>query len=503
MTRHVYVMAVEAGTGKSAVVLGLAEVLSRRADRLALFRPLVAAAEPPDPDIELIRCRYALPQTFRRSFALTPDDLHAVDGRAGYERLLTRVLDGCAAVGAGADVVLLEGSDFAPASPVELDLNIDVARNLAAPVLLVVGGRGRSGDQVLDAARQGVRVLTDRGCTVLGVVCNRVGADEVDAVRDGLPAAVGGLPGGVLPEVPLLAAPTVAEIAAELRAEPLVTPAAPREVARVIVGAMGLPAFLEHIGDGDLVITPGDRADIVAGVLAAHASAGYPAAAGLLLSGGMVAEPIRRLAAGFAGAGIPILAVGSDTYETAAAVREVRGAIGVESERKIATAIALFEDHVDHERLRERLTISRPTRTTPLMFEQLLRERARADRRHIVLPESEDDRVLRAAEQVLLRGVADLTLLGREQEVRARAAALGIDLSAARVLDPLTSAWREPFARSYADLRRHRGVAVPVALDLMADPTYFATMMVQQGHADGLVSGGRTPRPTPSDRRSR
>jgi phosphate acetyltransferase len=202
-----------------------------------------------------------------------------------------------------------------------------------------------------------------------------------------------------------------------------------------------------------------------------------------------VVEPVRRLAAGFADAGIAVLAVDSDTYETAAAVRGVRGAIGSDSERKIATAIALFEDNVDHERLRTRLDVARPTRVTPLMFEQRLLERARAERRHIVLPESGDDRILRATEQLLLRGVADITLLGREDEVRARAAALGVDVSAARVVDPVTSPLREAFARVYTDLRRHRGVALPVALDLMADATYFGTMMVQQRHADGLVSG--------------
>jgi phosphate acetyltransferase len=488
--RHVFVMALERGTGKSAVVLGLAEVLSRRAGRMAMFRPLVAAADPPDPDIELIRRRYELPQTYRSSFALTPEDLGDADGRDGYERLLARVVDGCARVGAEADVVLLEGSDVTTASPiVELDLTIDAARHLAAPVLLVVGGHGRSRGQVLSAAHQSVAVLTDRGCTVLGVVCNRVDADHVDAVRAGLPAAVGELPGAVLPEVPLLAAPTVTEIADRLGAQSIVAPAASRDVARVVVGAMGLPAFLDRVADGDLVITPGDRADLVAGILAAHVSAAYPAVAGVVLSGGMVAEPVRRLAPGFDRAGIPVLAVPSDTYETAAAVREVRGAIGADSPRKIATAIALFEDHVDHERLRERLAVARATRTTPLMFEQQLLERARADRRHIVLPESEDERVLRAAEQLLLRGVADLTLLGHEDEVRARASALGVDVTAAQVVDPVTSPWREPFARVYADLRRHRGVAVPVALDLMADPNYFGTMIVQQCHADGLVSG--------------
>jgi phosphate acetyltransferase len=490
MTRYVYVTAMESGSGKSAVVLGLADVLARRAGRLVLFRPLIASADPPDSDIELVRRRYGLAQTFAQSYALTADDLHDMDGRGGYERLLTRVLDRCAAVSAGADVTVVEGSDFTSASlPVELDLNVDAARNLGASVLLVVGGRDRSAAQVVDAARHGVAVLTERGCTVLGVVCNRVATEQVDVVRSGMRDAVGDLPTGVLPEVPLLAAPTVAEIAAKLHATALVAPPVPREVSRVIVGAMGLPAFLERIADGDLVITPGDRADIVAGLLAAHVSGHYPAVAGLLLSGGIVAAPVHRLARGFAEAGIPVLAVDSDTYETAAAVRDVRGAIRVESERKIVTAIALFEDNVDHERLRERLDVARPTRVTPLMFEQRLLERARADRRHIVLPESEDDRILRATEQLLLRGVADITLLGREDEVRARAAALGLDVSAALIIDPVTSPLREPFARVYTDLRRHRGIAVPVALDLMADATYFGTMMVQQRHADGLVSG--------------
>lgn len=142
MTRYVYVTAMESGSGKSAVVLGLADVLSRRAGRLVLFRPLIASADPPDPDIELVRRRYGLAQTFGQSYALTPEDLHDMDGRGEYDRLLTRVLDRCATVSAGADVAVVEGSDFTSASlPVELDLNVDAARNLGAPVLLVVGGR--------------------------------------------------------------------------------------------------------------------------------------------------------------------------------------------------------------------------------------------------------------------------------------------------------------------------------------------------------------------------
>jgi phosphate acetyltransferase len=314
-----------------------------------------------------------------------------------------------------------------------------------------------------------------------------------DEVRAGVAGAAGDLPAAVMPEVPSLAAPTVAEVAARLGAEHLsgaVAPqTAPREVSRVVVGAMGLPHFLERMVEGDLVITPGDRADIVAGTLAAHLSGTHPAVAGLVLTGGFVDESVRRLVAGIGDAGVPVLTVPTDTYETTAAVVGVRGAIGPASQRKIATAIRQFEDHVDHDLLRERLAVSRPTRTTPLMFEQVLLERARADRRHIVLPEGNDDRVLAAAEQLLLRGVADITLLGNEYDVRARAAALGLALPGARIIDPRISPHRERFAEVYAELRKHKGVALVQAIDIMADASYFGTMMIHQGLADGMVSG--------------
>ena len=495
MARSVYVTVMEPGAGKSAVVLGLTEVLSRNAAHLAFYRPFVTSADTPDPAIELIRQRYRLGQTPEESYVLTADDLHNFDVRGGYDALLKRVLNGYAALAAEADVVVIEGSDFTEASlAVELDLNIDAASHLGSPVLLVVGGRRRSVEQVLDAVHQGLGMLTERGCVLLGVICNRVAPDLADAIRAGVAEAAGGLPAAVMPEVPLLAAPTIAEVAARLDAEHLARPvgvaaATPREVTRVTVGAMGLPLFLERFHEGDLVITPGDRADIVAGTLAAHLSGSYPAVAGLVLTGGVVDPAVRRLVAGLGDAGVPVLAVGIDTYETVSAVGSVRGAIGPASERKIATAIRQFEDHVDHDLLRERLEVARPTRTTPLMFEQVLLERARADRRHIVLPEGNDDRVLAAAEQLLLRGVADLTVLGNPDEVMARAAALGLGLPGVRVVDPATSVLRERFAEVYAELRQHKGVAPTQAYDIMGDASYFGTMMIHQKLADGMVSG--------------
>jgi phosphate acetyltransferase len=526
VARNVYVTALEPGSGKSAVVLGLAEVLSRRAGRLGYFRPLIGSGSARDADVELMIERFRLAQSYRESYALSSDDLHDVAAEGAYGDLLKRVLDGYRAVADGStsrqqpvaggeaapsavadaavtaattgppDVVIVEGSDFTEASlAVELVLNVDSANHLGAPVLLVVNGARRTAEQVLDLVGQGITTLRERGCTLIGVVANRVSPSVLDAVRAGLPEVAGEIVAAAVPELPMLAAPTVAEVAQALDARYLQPVdgdgegGAHREVGRLIVGAMGLEHFLERIVEGDLVITPGDRVDIIAGSLAAHLSGTYPGVAGLVLTGGEVPPAVCRLVEGYGDAGIPVVAVDGDTYTVARAVTGVRGAITAQSTSKIAAAIGLFEEHVDTAALVERIDLARPTRTTPLMFEHALIERAKADRRHIVLPEGNDDRILRAADQLLLRGVVDLTVLGVERDIRARAAALGLTLPGVRIVDPLTSPYREEFAGTYHDLRKHKGVTAQMAFDQMGDVSYFGTMMIHKGLADGMVSG--------------
>jgi phosphate acetyltransferase len=126
---------------------------------------------------------------------------------------------------------------------------------------------------------------------------------------------------------------------------------------------------------------------------------------------------------------------------------------------------------------------------TPIMFEYELIERAKAHPRRIVLPEGEDDRVLRAADILLRRRVVDLTILGDERETRARGAALGLDLAGAEIVDPAGASVRDEYAHVYYELRKHKGITEELARDVVGDPSYFATMLVHRGAADGMVSG--------------
>jgi len=240
------------------------------------------------------------------------------------------------------------------------------------------------------------------------------------------------------------------------------------------------------------VITPGDRDDIALGMLAAAASSSSPHVSGLLLTGGLRPDPrVQRLLDGLA-PHTPVLVVDQDTFATTQTVGQVQGRITAGSTRKIDAALGCFERGVDVPELARRIEVTRSTRVTPQMFEYDLIERARADRRHIVLPEGTDERILRATETIRRRGVAEITLLGPPDEVRLRAAALGLDLDGVPVIDPTgadAADLRERLAVRYAGARAHKGVTLEQARDIATDASYFGTLMLYEGLVDGMVSG--------------
>jgi phosphate acetyltransferase len=481
LARNLYITAMEPQSGKTVVALALMELLSTRVERLGFFRPVVPGE--PDPAIELIRRRYRLetpPETMR---ALTEDEVSALD----YDDLRLRVVEAYKALEPGCDFVLCEGSDFGGSAPaLEFGRNADLANELGAPVLVVV--KGAEPDEVPDAVRTARSALANKGCELHGVVVNRIPRDRLDDVA----AAVtddGESPVYLLPELEELAFPSVAEVAAHTGATVLHgrNSALEREVRGVRVGAMSVEHFLDHLAPGSLVVVPGDRPDIVLACLASAASASAPPVAGVVLTGGYpLGDSVLRL---LESAPFPVLELPGLTHEAAASVQGVRAGLRAEDERKVATAIGLFESNVDVGEVAARIAVERPRRITPLMFEYEVLERAKRDRRHIVLPEGEDGRILEAAEILRRRGVVDLTILGDPDTVRATAAGVGVALDGVELVDPVSSPLRQELADRFFELRKHKGATEELALDIVADPTYFGTMMVDAGRADGMVSG--------------
>ncbi|MCI0384954.1 phosphate acetyltransferase [Streptomyces sp. CNQ085] len=500
MTRSVYVTGIGRGDGRQVVELGVMELLSRRTGRVGVFRPL--AHDGPDPIYDLLRSRYRLSQPAGTVVGLGYDEAVAVLADRGTDELVSRLVDRFHTVARDYEAVLVLGTDFADTSlPAELALNARLANEFGAPVLPVVAGTGQDTDSLTAEVRNAYHAYASLGCEVLAMIANRV-ADGAAAGAVGLD---GNLPVPVyaLPEDPALAAPTVSQVAQALGAKVLQGDPAglARDVRGFVFGGATLPTFLPALTEGCLVLTPGDRADLVVGALAAH-SAGSPAIAGVLLTvGEHPGEDTMALAARLS-PGTPVLSVPGGSFATAGELMSLEGRLTTANPRKAEIALGLFEGHADTARLTDLLSVVRGDRVTPMMFEHELIERARSDRRHVVLPEGSEERVLRAAEVLLRRGVCDLTLLGDETEIRKRAAELGIDLgllgpeelpegtgASARAVDPYTSPLRERFAELYAKLRAHRGVTHELAYDQVADVSYFGTLMVQEGLADGMVSG--------------
>jgi phosphate acetyltransferase len=482
-----YLAGTEARSGKSAVAVGLLHQMARRHRRVGVFRPVVRAGADED---ELLRvlCQEAptdLPPA--RCWGVTDAELHA-----SPERALGRIVDRFHEVARAHDRVLVAGTDFTGVrAPAEFATNATVAANLGAPMLLVVPARSRPPREVAAGAAAAVAAARHEHAHVVGVVANQVpdgaGVEVTTALHDRL----GTVPAWALPESPILRAPTVRDLVAACRGtlvhgDPELLD---RECLGLVVAAMSMPHVIDRLVEGGVVIVPGDRDDVLLGVLLAHQSRALPSLSGIVLNGGFALSPqVDRLVGGL-GIRLPVVATDGGTMATASALVGVEGRVTADSERKIRAAVALVADAGDLGAVVGERSVGAEGAVTPLMFEHDLVERAREAGAHVVLPEGAEERILLAADQVMTRGIARLTLLGDEETVRGAARQLGVDLSAAQVVDPATSPLREQFAAEYARLRAHKGMTPERAHDRVVDPSYFGTMMVHAGLADGMVSG--------------
>jgi len=495
--KSIYIFGSEPRSGKSIVLLGIMELLSRQVQKLGFFRPIIREAETREKAIRLISSRYHLSFPERIGYGITLEKARALVGEKKSDELLKKILEEYSSLESGCDVVVCLGTGFHDMPPgLALDFNIDVAKNMGALAAPVASAFGRTPQDVVRNSFVLLDLLETKRCDVLALFVNRVAPEQADEILGQAAPKTSGTPIFVLPELAALAKPTVGEIAEDLGAtlwsgHP---EAHTREVEDIKIGAMELPNFLDRLVEGTLVITPGDRSDIILGSLLADAATSYPRVSGLLLTGGMRPVPqVQRIFDGIPRSSVPVLTAEADTFVAGTRAAQVRGRIRPENPRKIAMAIGHMEEHINVQALYQRIDMPRPARVTPIMFEHTLVERAKSNRRHIVLPEGTEERILRAAEIVLLRGVADLTLLGNADEIRQKASALGLSLEGASLLDPVDSGHREAYAHTYHELRRHRGISEQMAFDLVADVAYFGTLMVHCAEADGLVSGAVHP----------
>lgn len=501
MAQSIYITSAEGHTGKSTIALGVLDALMRATPRVGVFRPIARSTEERDHVLELLLAHDGVPLEYDECIGVTYDDV-----RDHPEHALATIVARFKAIEAQCDAVVIVGSDYTDvASPAEFGFNARIAANLGAPVLLVLSGRdqqrqaeqlgtttARTAAQVGQSASLSLAELTAERAELFAVIVNRADPERLDDIVHAVHAAQSTeTPVWVIPEDRTLVAPSVRGILAAVDGrlikgdQELLT----REALSVVVAGMSMVNVLPRLTEDSVVVIPADRTEVLLATLLADASGTFPRVVGVILNGPFeLPEPITRLLDGLSST-VPIIATDLGTFDTAIRVMSARGRLAADSRARYDRALALFQAHVDVPELTTQVGLAEASVVTPLMFEYDLIERARQDRKRIVLPEGGDDRILRAAATLLARNVADLTILGDAAEIRSRATELGIDLSAAQILSPTDPVLVERFAAEYARLRAHKGITLAQAADTVTDVSYFGTMMVHLGLADGMVSG--------------
>ena len=491
MSESIYLAATEAASGKSAVALALLDHLGRSVGRVAPFRPLVDTVGE-DELLELLRDHLGgdLPPAAELC-GVSYEEIHDHP-----EQAMSAIVDRFHAVADQVDLVLVVGSDFGDKSgPTEFMLNAQIAAHLGSRMLLVLPTGGRSAPAVAGAVDVALHAAAEQHATVVGVVVNQGHEADLETMTAAVGERIAPLPVVTLPDVPLLRAPTVQDLAEACDGdlahgdEDLLD----REVMGIVVAAMTMPHVLDRMIEGGVLVVPADREEVVVGALLAHRSHTFPSLSGMILNGGFPLSPqIERLIEGL-DVELPIITCDSGTMHTVSALSRARGRITPRSARKIEAAVSALGQQLAGSAVLQALDLpDRPDVVTPLMFEHLLVDSARAADAHIVLPEGAEPRILEAARQVRERRIARLTLLGDRTAIEAANRAVGLDLDDVTIIDPHDEPLRRAFAEDYAQLRAHKGITLDLALDVVVDPSYFGTLMVQSGRADGMVSGSIT-----------
>ncbi|MDD3463071.1 MAG: phosphate acetyltransferase [Sulfurospirillaceae bacterium] len=495
-TKSLYISSLEPSAGSLVVVIGFMELLKGKLGKVAFFRPVIQNEKELDHDISFMLEKYNLDIKYEEAYGCTVREVEESIAENRYNELMENLIEQFKNLEKNYDFVLVEGLNQSFFSnTLDFDVNLDFAKNFSSPFISVLKGKEKTAKDVIGEIHIEADTIKSSGCSHFATFVNRLLPDVYEEVKE-LAQQDKSLMAPVycMPEITELDTPTVAEIKNKLGCMHVL--GEEKDLRRIVrqskIAAMKLENFLDYIEEGDLIIVPGDRSDIIIGSLATVFSRNYPNISGILLTGGMLPhKSIKKLFNGFNEFSIPILSTEADTYTTALNVNKVPATISPQSIRKIALAMGVFSSNVNTKEIEERISMqsSSPLAITPIMFEYALFEKARLNKKKIVLPESTDERILRATEILLRRNVADIILIGSEENIMHKSLSLGLDISKAEIIDPLTSPLMDIFVNKFYEMRKAKGLSMEGSRDSMMMKNYFGTMMVYLGYADGMVSG--------------
>ena len=406
MSKAVYIATMEHGSGKSIVTLGLMRMLLGKVAKVGYFKPIISdfQGEEADNHINTVRTHFNLDITCGEAYAYTKSEVLMKMHEGQIDEVLDKIIEKYKAIEEQYDFVLVEGTDFAgEGTSVELEINSDIAKNLGIPAIIVEKGKGKTMNEFVNEMTTAYDLFEENDVKVLSIVANMVQPENIEWIRTELVKKMGNkVLVNVIPMIDDLGNPTVKEVAKDLKAEILFGHDKLNNlVGHTVVGAMQLRNFLPRLKKNTLIVVPGDRSDLVMGALQANISHNYPALAGVVLSGGLVPDPaVVKLAEGLPQK-LPIILVKDDTYTCAQKVAQISPKIYATNKSKIQLSIRSFDKYVESEDLAKAMITFEPKGITPRMFQYNLLKWAQKEKKRIVLPEGDDDRILTAAARLV------------------------------------------------------------------------------------------------------
>ncbi|MBE7413124.1 MAG: phosphate acetyltransferase [Leptospiraceae bacterium] len=495
MAKSLYLATAEPKSGKSLVSLGIMEILKTDLSKVAFFRPVIQSknSEHIDPDIHLLLKHYNLPFDYEDVYGIRLDEGLDLFSKNQKETIVDKILPKFRKLEEENDFVLIEGSDFSSTSPTfEFEINSELAKNFGSPVLIVTSGLNKTTDEIFSSINLSIESYQNSGCSIFGVIVSRVSENYLSEVKNSVLKIQNSqnLQIYFIPENELIGASTIREIRDSLNANVLYGEKyLMRHVHYSVVAAMRLENFLSYIKEGTLVIVPGDRADIILGSFVCSDNKNFPRIVGVVLTGGISPDKnILKIMEGLE-SHIPVIQTKEDTLRSAFQINGIDSKVSPDDKIKIVTYLALFESSVDSKALKEKIITSKSNTITPKMFEFNLIQKAKVQKKHIVLPEGEEERILKAVNFLLKRDVVKITLLGNKEKIYEKVKRLDLNLTGVEIIDPAESKKIQEYIQIYYELRKHKGITIENAKDILSDYSYYGTMMVYNGDADGMVSG--------------
>ena len=496
MSKAIYIAAIESDSGKSLVSLGLLRMMLTKSSKVGYFRPIINEVKNSkfDNHTNTAINFFNLDVNYNDCYAYKQSEVVELLSEGKSEEVIHYVIKKYKKLEAKYDYVLVEGTDFSGEGGfTELDVNLMIAKNLGIPALIVGSGNGKKKKDFINTMQLSYKSFIQKEVDVIGLIANKIELDEIEYIHKHLKKSFPEkLQIDIIPKVDFLTFPTVREVLQALEGRVLFGEQfLDNTIASYSTGAMQLRNYLTRIRENALVVTPGDRADIILGALQANASTNYPKIAGIILTGSLIPEEsITKLIEGVQST-VPIISVDGGTFGISNKIGNVKAKIYATHNKKILLSLDTFDKHVNAEGLTNILTSYNSVKLTPSMFQYNLLQKARAHKKHIVLPEGDDERIIKAAARLQLLNIVDLTLLGDRATIQLKCDQIGsqLDLNNINILNPSNSIHNDTFVKTLVEARKHKGMTQATAVDLVHDVSYYGTLMIMNGLADGMVSG--------------